>query len=48
MVLLASFVGSEKTIISSQKPHVKRILQEMKKYEKNRHEHFAIFPDESK
>ena len=49
MVLLASFVGGEQNTFSSgQKPHVKRILQEMRKYEKNPHEHFTIFPSETK
>lgn len=48
MVLLASFVSGEQTSSSTQKPHVKHILQEMRKYQKNPHEHFAIFPNESK
>ena len=48
MVLLASFVSNENNTSSGQKPHVKHILQEMRKYIKNPHEHIEIFPNENK
>lgn len=47
MVLLASFIiGTSSS--SSQKPHVKSIMKEMKSYEKNPHSDVCIFPDETK
>ena len=48
MIVLASFIGNGSSHSSGQQPHAKPIMRELRKYEKNPHKEFAIFPDEQK
>lgn len=48
MVWLASFISDGLTSSSSQQPHVKTIMRELMRYEKDPHEDMAVFPNETK